>query len=208
MNCDGIIRSFWYLCIDSDPHFTEGVEDAQTLAKWVPHAFGEVQKWTLYETYRINLERFEHEGNDMLNRIISICETWARAYEPELNRQSREWHRRGSPRRHVLRQNPSPTKVMIILAYDSQGILECYLVREGRTVSAAYYRSFLQYNLRLTLRRKCPALLNNAIILHDNATSHIAACVQNLCSGRGERSCNTLHTPLISVHATLISFRN
>ena len=83
-------------------------------------------------------------------------------------------------RRHKFRQNPSPTKIMIILAYDSQGILECHPVHEGHTVNAAYYRTFLQYNLHCTLRRKCPALLNNAIILHDKATSQNAACVQNL----------------------------
>ena len=31
---------------------------------------------------------------------------------------------------------------------------------------------------------------------------------RTFCSGRGGRSCNTLCTPLISVHATLISFQN
>ena len=71
-------------------------------------------------------------------------------------------------------------KVMIILVYDSQGILECHAVREGCTVNAANYRLFLQYNLHCTLRRKRPALLSNAIILHDNATSHTTACVHNL----------------------------
>lgn len=149
-------------------------------AKWVPHALTEVQKWTRYETCRINLERFHREGNEMLNRIVTIDETWARAYEPELKRQSNEWRHRGSPRKHKFRQNPSPTKVMLILAYDSQGILECHPVRQGHTVNAAYYRSFLLHNLRRTLRRKRPELLNNVIILHDNATSHTAACVQNL----------------------------
>ena len=109
----------------------------------------------------------------MLNQIIAIDEAWAQAYEPELKRQSSERYRHDSPQRHKFRQNPSSTKVMIILAYDSQGILECHPVHEVRTVNAAYYRSFLQYNLRCTLRRKCPASLNNAVILHDNATSHL-----------------------------------
>ena len=34
--------------------------------------------------------------------------------------------------------------------------------------------------MRRKLRKKLPALPNNAIILHDNAASHAAACVQNL----------------------------
>jgi histone-lysine N-methyltransferase SETMAR len=52
-------------------------------AKWVPHHLHETQKWTRYETCCINLERFHQEGNGMLNRIIAIDETWARAYEIE-----------------------------------------------------------------------------------------------------------------------------
>ena len=67
----------------------------------------------------------------MLNRIIAVDETWARAYEPELKRQSSEWRHQGSPRRRKVRQNPSPTKVMVILAYDCQGVLVCHPVHEG-----------------------------------------------------------------------------
>ena len=50
--------------------------------KWVPHHLTEVQKWTCYETCHINLERFQQEGQAMLNRIIAVDEAWARAYEP------------------------------------------------------------------------------------------------------------------------------
>ena len=132
-----------------------------------------------YETCHINLEQFQHEGNYTLNQIIAVGETWARAYEPELKRQSNEWHRHGSPWRHKFRQNTSPTKVMIILAYDSQGVLECHPVRESCTINATYYRSFLQYNLRRTDQRKRPTLVNNAVILHGNAASHTAAVVQH-----------------------------
>ena len=75
-------------------------------AKWVTHPLGKVQKWTRYKTCHINLERFQHEGNDMLNRIIATDEIWTQAYESELKRQSNEWHHHGSPQRHMFRQNP------------------------------------------------------------------------------------------------------
>jgi len=54
--------------------------------KWVPHHLTGVQKWTRNETFRINLERFQQEGQAMLNRIIAVDETCARAYESELMR--------------------------------------------------------------------------------------------------------------------------
>lgn len=47
--------------------------------KWVPHVF-EVQRWTLYGTWRINMEGFEREGDNFLNRTIAIDETMARPY--------------------------------------------------------------------------------------------------------------------------------
>jgi histone-lysine N-methyltransferase SETMAR len=48
---------------------------------------------------------------------------------------------------------------MIILAYDSQGVLVCH-------------------HLRCAVREKRPELLDNAIILHDNTTSHTADTVR------------------------------
>ncbi|KAJ8897807.1 hypothetical protein PR048_003157 [Dryococelus australis] len=62
-------------------------------------------KWTHYDTC-INLECFRREGNGMLNHIIAIDETCARAYEPELKRQSNEWFHPGSSRRHKVWPNP------------------------------------------------------------------------------------------------------
>ena len=66
----------------------------------------------------------------------------------------------------------------VILTYDCQIVLVCHPVREGLTVNAAYYSSFLMYQLRRAVCTKHPELLDNTIILHDNATAHTAATVQ------------------------------
>ena len=73
------------------------------------------------------MERYQNEGENLLNNIITT-ETWIRAYEPELKRQSAEWRHEGSPRRQKFRQNPSPVNLMIILAYDVQGVILCHFV--------------------------------------------------------------------------------
>ena len=77
----------------------EDLHMCKIAAKWVPHALTEQQKWCCYETCRIHLESYQN-GENLLNRIIAIDETWARAYEPELKRQSAEWRHHGSPRKH------------------------------------------------------------------------------------------------------------
>ena len=51
-------------------------------------------KYGHYETC-ILLERYQNEGENLLNNIITIYETWVRAYEPELKRQSAEWRHEG-----------------------------------------------------------------------------------------------------------------
>ena len=72
----------------------------------------------------------------MLNNIITIDETWVRAYEPELKRQSAERRHEGTPKRQKFRQNPSRLKLMVILTYDVQGVILCHVVQLGETVNA------------------------------------------------------------------------
>ena len=90
------------------------------------------------------MERYQSEGETLLNNIVTIDGTWARAYDPELKRQSAEWTHKGSSRRQKFRQNPSPVKLMVILAYDVQGVILCHFVTRGETVNAQYYTAYLQ----------------------------------------------------------------
>ena len=45
-------------------------------AKWVPHAPTEQQKWCCYETCRIYLERYQNEGENLLNNINPQVESF------------------------------------------------------------------------------------------------------------------------------------
>jgi len=44
----------------------------------------EVQQWEHYEMCHSNLEKYHHEGDNMMNWGTAINAMWARAYEPEL----------------------------------------------------------------------------------------------------------------------------
>ena len=66
-------------------------------AKWVPHTLTEQQKLCRYVTYRIHLERYQNEGENLLNNNITLDETWVKAYELDLQCQSAEWRHEGSP---------------------------------------------------------------------------------------------------------------
>ena len=62
------------------------------------------------------LSRFDSEGQDFLSRIVAIDEMWVRSYEPELKRQSAEWHTPSSPRPAKYRRTLSKLKMLMIFA--------------------------------------------------------------------------------------------
>ena len=51
------------------------------------------------------LERFDAEGEAFLSRIVTGDETWAHHYQPEMKRQSIEWHHPQSPRKKEVQHN-------------------------------------------------------------------------------------------------------
>ena len=74
-------------------------------ARWVPHRLTSDQAERRLEVATHLLSRFDSEGQDFLSRTVAIDETWVRSYEPELKRQSAEWHTPSSPRPAKYQKN-------------------------------------------------------------------------------------------------------
>ncbi|KAJ4430699.1 hypothetical protein ANN_19290 [Periplaneta americana] len=92
----------------------------------------------------------------------------------------RRWTARSS-RPKKVRPTQSAVKVMFIVVYDIAGVILHHTVPPRQTAIADYYCRFLQHHLRPALRRKRRHLVvQNPIILHDNARSHTAAAVKDL----------------------------
>ena len=74
-------------------------------------------------------------------------------------------------------------KQMMIFAYDCKGVIMTDRVPSGTTVTAAYYRQFLQ-KLRRKMHANRPDLLENGVlILHDNARPNLGKDVRELLDG-------------------------
>ena len=143
---------------------------------WVPHALTEIKRWVGYVICSDHLACWQQDGDRFLSWIIAINEFWARAFDPELKRQSAEWRHAGSPKS----QNPSPVKLMVIVAYDIRGIIIWHFVSHGKTVTAQYYRDFLVQQVWRVIWDKWRNLVDSAKILQDNARPHKAECVWQL----------------------------
>ena len=136
----------------------------------------------------------------------SLDKTSARSYEPNLKRQSNEWKHPDSPRAKKVRPTQCAVKVMFIMAYGIDGVILHHAVPPRQTVNAAYYCTFMQHHLRPALRRKRRHMMvQNPIILRDNARSHRCCCHGLIAPSAMGDSGTSNRTHPISVHAIFIS---
>jgi histone-lysine N-methyltransferase SETMAR len=134
---------------------TQTLQKRKVSAKLVPHQLSEEQKAARKRVAEELLRRYEAEGEQFLNRNVAIDETWIRDFEPQLKSQSSQWKHATSPRLKKCRRQQSKVKLMMIMAYDKNGVIATDRVPPGSTVRAAYYRKFLQDVLRPKIRQKC-----------------------------------------------------
>jgi len=74
-----------------------------------------------------------------LNRIVATDETWIRDFVPELKSQSCQQKLSTSPRPKKCRRQQSKVKLIMIMAYDKNGVIATDRVPPGSTVTGAYY---------------------------------------------------------------------
>ena len=124
---------------------TERLKMRKVAARWVPYMLSDSEKHYRVKIARSLLHRYGEEGVEMLQRIVAIDEAWIRSFEPELKRQSSEWHTKDSSRPLKFRQNQNCPKTF---AYDFRGVLTAHRVPTGRTVNKEYYEKYLRIVLR------------------------------------------------------------
>jgi hypothetical protein len=124
------------------------------------------------------------EQNDTLDSAITGDETWRFEYDPESKEQSVEWHTNSTPRPKKARMLKSKVKTMLIVFFDSRGIVHKEFVPQESTVNVAFYKEVL---LRLNKRvARCrPDMVNNWTLHHDNAPVHTAFLCTSLLTKMG-----------------------
>ena len=181
LTCEELAREVGVSRGSAHTILTSDLNMRRIAARWVPHCLYDDQKTDHMDIAKTLLKRYIKEGESFLNRIVAIDETWICSYEPELKRQSSEWHTPASPRPIKFRRKQGHLKMMMIFAYDSLGVLVAERVPLGKTVNSDVYRDFLMKKLRPTIRKKRRTLLNaKPLILHDNASCHKSERVTSL----------------------------
>ena len=113
---------------------------------------------------------------NFLNKIITGDETWCLAYDPETKQQSSEWGGETSSPPKKLKFKSSRIKMILIIFFNSQGVLHKEFAPEGKIVNAEFYKGVMDRLLK-RIQRDCPAVLcsRDFFSLHDNMPAHKAA---------------------------------
>jgi len=122
---------------------TEHLHMRKICAKLVPKNLFVEQKVNRSEICKDFLGRLEIEPI-FLHKVITGDETWVFDYDPETKRQSEEWHTKSSPLPKKARMSRSRVKTMIIVFFDSRGIVHKEFVPSGQTVNLAFYKDVLE----------------------------------------------------------------
>lgn len=154
-------------------------------ARWVPKQLTDQNKLLRVQCAQEVLERYELEGNDFLDLIVTGDETWVAHYTPEAKRQSLQWRHSTSPAAKKFKTTISGKKVMASVFWDSQGIILIEYLPQGQTINADRYCETLR-KLRRAIQNKRRGLLTKGVcLLHDNARPHTANVPKQLLSSYG-----------------------
>ena len=63
---------------------TECLQMRKIAARWVPHMLAESEKHQRVNIARKLLKRYGEDGDEMLQRIVAIDETWIQSFIPEI----------------------------------------------------------------------------------------------------------------------------
>lgn len=154
-------------------------------AKWVPKCLNADEKRKRVDTSKLVLQHFEQSGDDFLQRLVTVDETWLHHYDPETKQQSMQWRHSGSPRPKKFKTQRSAGKVMATVFWDSKGVLLPDYLPKGQTINAEYYSNLL-CRLQEALKEKRRGKLRKGVLfLQDNAPAHKAGKTMNVLKDLG-----------------------
>ncbi|GFT55138.1 uncharacterized protein NPIL_37091 [Nephila pilipes] len=106
---------------------TEDLKKKKLCARFVPHTLTTEQK-----EHRIaSSEEAADEDPNFLKTIVTGDESWCLEYDRETKRQCSEWTSPGKSRPMKVRASKSKTKTMLLVFFDSRGIIHHEFLRKG-----------------------------------------------------------------------------
>ena len=153
-------------------------------SKLVPRSLTHEQKEQRVECCRARIAAQEREP-DYLQRVITGDESWFFEFDVERQTQSAQWCRPEDTRPKRCLRSRSKIKIMLVVFFDSKGIVHHEFVPPGCTVNGLFYREVLKRLIARVARVRPELARNNRWILHhDNASPHSCRIVTEFLKAR------------------------
>ena len=113
-------------------------------------------------------------------------ESWVYGYDPEAKQQSPQWKGPSSLQPKKGHQVRSKTKLMLLVFFDSEGIVHHEYAPDGQTINKEFYLEVLQC-FHESFHQKWPEKWwdGDWILHHDNAPAHTSLLVQQFLAKLG-----------------------
>ena len=99
------------------------------------------------------LEVYNANPEDFHTRLVTGDETWLHHWDPDTKKESMQWKHPGSPPPKIFRTQPSASKVMATVFWDSKGIILIDYKPAGTSITGEYYSNVIK-QLRVAIKEK------------------------------------------------------
>ncbi len=150
-------------------------------AKFVPCLLSQEQKEHHVALCKQNLEEFRRDTS-LLEKVITMDELWFSLFEPETKQGSSQWLQKGSLRPQKALRSRSTRKTMLVLFFDTLGVVHLKFVPPRQIVKTEYWLEIMR-RFRDSVHRKRPVMWKGGFDgatdrdfrLHlDNAPAHMS----------------------------------
>ena len=151
---------------------------SKTSARWVPRNLNMQDRQQRVESRQELLEVYNVNPEDFRTHLVTGDETWLHHWEPDTKKESMQWKHPGSPPPKKFRTQPSASKVMATVFWDSKGIILIDYKPAGTSITGEYYANIIK-QLRVAIKKKRRGkLAAGVLLLHDNAPVHKSRVAQ------------------------------
>ena len=107
-------------------------------ARWVPRNLNMQDRQQRVESSQELLEVYNANPEDFHTRLVTGDETWLHHWDPDTKKESMQWKHPGSPSLKKFRTQPSASKVMATVFWDSKGIILIDDKPAGTSITGEY----------------------------------------------------------------------
>ena len=122
-------------------------------ARWVPRNLDMQDRQQRVESRQELLEVYNANPEDFHTRLVTRDETWLHHWDPDTKKEFMQWKRPGSPPPKKFRTQPSASKVMATVFWDSKEIILIDYKPAGTSVTGEYHAKVIK-QLRVAIKEK------------------------------------------------------